>query len=790
MTRRRLTAMLLTACALMLALLALPGTALATVEELSLEELVNRATRIVRGTVIDTSAQWNADHSRIYTYVTLRPIEYVKGTARVGDVVFAVPGGTVGELTLLVSDVPVFREGEETVVFLRDEYFQVVGWRQGKYTVEQGVVVETGQSRESFIGEISRVGRRSEAASSERGVGLRSLRRVADAGAYPEEATIRTQQILAVPSISGIVPNWGPAHALELGSSDCAADSTSITINGSSFGDTQGGSYVRFWRSGSTYRNACIDSWSNTQIEARVPGDVSSGDVQVVTGGGPSSGVHFTVTYSYGGAKWPGGAYPEPMSEVYEVNANCPDTVGELAAVQAAANTWSNVSNSDFYFRYGGTTSATGVAANGYNEIMWVADTGGSIAACHTWCYTSDLNTIVEFDIEFDDGYLWDTDGGAGKMDVQNIATHELGHALQLLDLYGTVDKEKTMYGFSAYGETKRRTLDADDIAGMRYIYPCLATGTPSGPSPVDNATGVSVNADLDWANTSHATSYDVYFGTASNPPLHGNTTSSSYPLPPLSYGTHYHWKVVAKNDCGSTASPIWDFTTQCLTAGMPSGPAPADNATGVSVNADLDWGNAANATSYDVYFGTSSSPPYYDSTASSSYSLPPLSYGTHYYWKVVAKNSCGQSTSGPVWDFTTQCLTAGMPSGPTPPDSATGVSVNADLDWANASNATSYDVYFGTASNPPLDGNTTSSSYPLPPLSYGTHYYWKVVAKNACGSTAGPIWDFTTECLLPPAPTLSSPSDGSYTGDPTPGFTWSSASGAVSYRIQVDNDS
>ena len=448
MTWRRLTATLLTACALMLALLALPGTALATVEELSLEELVSRATLIVRGTVIDTSAQWDADHSRIYTYVTLRPIEYVKGAARMSDLVFAVPGGTAGGLTLSVSDVPVFREGEETVVFLQDEYFQVVGWRQGKYTVEQGVVVETGESRESFTGEIRRVAERGEASSSGRGVGFHSLPRIAHDGTYPDEATIRTQQVLVAPVISGIVPSSGPAHAAQMGSSDCAADSSGIIINGSDFGSIQGTSYVRFWREGSTYHNACVDSWSNTQIQARVPCDVSSGNVQIVTSSGVSNGVYFTVTYSYGGAKWPSGAYPEPMSEVYGVNENCADPAGELAALQAAANTWTGVSNSDFYFRYGGTTSTTGPIYNGLNEIMWVADTGGSIATCWIWSYP---HTIDEFDIEFDDGhYLWGTDGGAGKMDVQNIATHELGHALGLLDLYGTVDADKTMYGFLA----------------------------------------------------------------------------------------------------------------------------------------------------------------------------------------------------------------------------------------------------------------------------------------------------------------------------------------------------
>jgi serine protease AprX len=41
----------------------------------------------------------------------------------------------------------------------------------------------------------------------------------------------------------------------------------------------------------------------------------------------------------------------------------------------------------------------------------------------------------------------------------------------------------------------------------------------------------------------------------------------------------------------------------------------------------------------------------------------------------------------------------------------------------------------------------------------------------------------------VPPAPSLSSPSNGSSTCDTTPTFDWSSVSGATSYRIQVDNN-
>ena len=50
---------------------------------------------------------------------------------------------------------------------------------------------------------------------------------------------------------------------------------------------------------------------------------------------------------------------------------------------------------------------------------------------------------------------------------------------------------------------------------------------------------------------------------------------------------------------------------------------------------------------------------------------------------------------------------------------------------------ATSYDVYLSTASTPAFLKNVTTASTTAGPLTAGTVYYWNVVAKNACGSSA-----------------------------------------------------
>lgn len=61
---------------------------------------------------------------------------------------------------------------------------------------------------------------------------------------------------------------------------------------------------------------------------------------------------------------------------------------------------------------------------------------------------------------------------------------------------------------------------------------------------------------------------------------------------------------------------------------------------------------------------------------------------------------------------------------------------------------ATTYDMYFGT-DNPPaiaVARDLPAPSCPMPgPLDYATTYYWRIVAKNAAGSSESPVYAFST---------------------------------------------
>jgi hypothetical protein len=146
---------------------------------------------------------------------------------------------------------------------------------------------------------------------------------------------------------------------------------------------------------------------------------------------------------------------------------------GSIAAIQEGMQTWTDVATSNFNFSYGGTTTIT---AHGLNDRSNIVTFGllaqGTLAENAYWFLTSN-GRLLDSDVRFNTYYSWSTTGSPGTYDIQNVGTHEHGHSLCLKDLYSGADTEKTMYGSAPPGETKKQTLDPDDIDGITYLYLC-----------------------------------------------------------------------------------------------------------------------------------------------------------------------------------------------------------------------------------------------------------------------------------------------------------------------------
>ena len=212
----------------------------------------------------------------------------------------------------------------------------------------------------------------------------------------------------------------------------------------------------------------------------------------------------------------------------------------------------------------------------------------------------------------------------------------------------------------------------------------------------------------------------------------------------------------------------------------------PANRATGQPLSANLVWGASTNATSYDVYFGTSNPPPMVTNTTSTTFTPSTLAVGTQYFWEIVARNSLG-TTASAIWSFTTQ--QPGAPTLVSPSNGATGQPLSTSVSWSG-SQPIPTTFTFGTSSTPPLVTNTTSTLYTPSTLSAGVQYYWQIVAKTSTGSSASAIWSFTTLPAPRAPPVVSSPSNGATGQALSTGIVWNAASGATSYDVYFGTSS
>jgi len=120
------------------------------------------------------------------------------------------------------------------------------------------------------------------------------------------------------------------------------------------------------------------------------------------------------------------------------------------------------------------TLVADQVSPDGFNEIYFGSIANpGVIAITITWGIYGGPPSgrkLVEMDQVFNQDFTWNNDGSPNDMDYKNISAHEIGHGLG--EGHPTDDcTEETMYRFASEGETKKRDLNAGDIAGISDLY-------------------------------------------------------------------------------------------------------------------------------------------------------------------------------------------------------------------------------------------------------------------------------------------------------------------------------
>ncbi len=248
----------------------------------------------------------------------------------------------------------------------------------------------------------------------------------------------------------------------------------------------------------------------------------------------------------YGPLKWSGGTFDywiNPQSIPSDLS-----TPSFVSYTTASFQTWQDDPDSAIAFTYRGTRTDLGAGSeDSVNMAGWGYLGGSTIAVTYMWGqYTPgsfDSLRFTETDMIFDNSKLWSAQpsGIAGRYDIQNIGTHEAGHTFGLGDMYESADAEHTMYGYGSTGETKKRSLEWGDRAGVAALYPQAYYVLHVWSSPI---TGVLISLGSPPTPYSN-TNFDI---SSSNSFSSGPFTAASSVVVGASTYLFDHWELDGVN--------------------------------------------------------------------------------------------------------------------------------------------------------------------------------------------------------------------------------------------------
>jgi len=322
---------------------------------------------------------------------------------------------------------------------------------------------------------------------------------------------------------------------------------------------------------------------------------------------------------------------------------------------------------------------------------------------------------------------------------------------------------EKTLQ-YHSFGEgTNSHPVGYAGDEGQGFLGDTTYSGKSYEPILFDASAGFDVDGKItgyrwDWTNDG---SWDTDWNSSP-------TINHSY----LDSGT-YTIKLQVKDNNSGTDTDTANVEIINSPPNNLSNPSPFDGIPDVSINTSLSWTggdpDSGDTITYDIYLGSNPDPPFIASInkpatqETVTWYPDSLNYGTNYYWKIFAQDENGETTSGPIWNFTTELSNhpPNIASNPSPANESQNISnLHTILSWdggdTDYDDIVTYDVYFGT--NPDPQYYTTVGPYlagqkiiPWNPgtLNCNTTYYWKIVVWDNHGeTTAGPVWYFTTFSL------------------------------------------
>lgn len=326
----------------------------------------------------------------------------------------------------------------------------------------------------------------------------------------------------------------------------------------------------------------------------------------------------------------------------------------------------------------------------------------------------------------------------------------------------------------------------------------------PAAPTGV-TATGGDGQATVTWDPVVNATSYNLFYATKSNVATEEDNedvdakqvknVTSPFVLKGLAANTTYYFMVRALNN--NRRGPPSTVVSATTSATIPTPTIPAAptgvTATGGTKQVTVSWPAVADATSYNLYWSTTTAVTTANGTKISGVTSPAVQAGladnTTYYYIVTAQNSAGESAASVQVAATTLAANSPPPTIPSAPTgiTATGGDTQVTLSWTAVTGASSYNIYWSTTSGVTTSTGTriagVSSPYVQTGLGAGTTYFYIVTAVNGAGESGPSVQASATTnapTTVPAAPTAVTASGGVKQVT----LSWAAVSGATSYNV------
>lgn len=494
--------------------------------KIAIEKKIDKASLIVEGRVIDQHAFWNPEHTIIYTANTVQVYKLFKGKIISKQIEVLTQGGSVGNRSLVVSDLLQLRKNETGMFFCLENslnihspftkniLYDVYSSAQGflKYDLENNEAYAPFADYKNITQNLYNI------IIKQTGV----LKNIIDSSLQ-----IRTGNVSnGTGGTLGTIASFSPA-TVHAGAINDDANNI-LTINGSGFGNSPSGSAGVKFKDGNNdktaptykidYNSPYIISWSDTKIVLNVPDRAATGKFAVMLSDGTSvnSSTNLNVFFAVLDAEFTvsGKDYvrePRLMntnsSGGYDYRYSTSTAGGGInfatspakETFERAAATWREIAGANI--TEGSTTSVQAVKDDEINVIVFdnnntgvpkMAD--GVLEATYSWfsaCQSglqlltaqkTGFDILIRNDavslgsnITLDEGPCFPSQN---TYDLEMIILHELGHALNLAHInddyedggngYATVNPSAVMH-YAILDFVNRRSPDAAAYQGALY---------------------------------------------------------------------------------------------------------------------------------------------------------------------------------------------------------------------------------------------------------------------------------------------------------------------------------